>query len=432
MKRLLGWLPEEPMKWIIYILILLSIAGVLKGSWIAFPLSKGWSALKFSLFGYQRANPYKGVASFGVLAALALLAGAEGYRRKRWMLTYCSGAALLLVAFAGLLDLAFGQPALLKDSLNEATWQQAAIVFAQGYLPSNPVTEPSVLTSLMFNSIGWRIYSGWYMMGMGWYVAVAMALALMICGGRGLTPRPARRAFGATFALLAGLAIVFLLRPLIGERDINAAVRSEALSHPAEAKTWYEKAMRDDGWNALDLGVYQRIGAVDRALGRLDTPEYHIYWSEQMVLEQKLPEAIAQYEAIAAGDGTLGAVARDRASELWVMYGLNLFTAGAYGAAVAALEHALDYQPTMWIAAFYLTRAYFAVGDYGKVAALAARCAEFTNDPQFLSNIYSNSGDAEYRLGDFGDGHVDYSESYYYDYVPNWRSLTSLAGSVGN
>src|SRR5208337_3944832 len=107
---------------------------------------------------------------------------------------------------------------------------------------------------------------------------------------------------------------------------------------------------------------------------------------------------------------------------LWVTYGLNLFEAGAYGSAAVAWQHALNNQPTMWIAAFYLTRVYLATGRDEEAAALAQRVLDMTSDPQFIANVYSNLGDA----------HKNYGMSYFYNYVPNWRALTSLAGSVGN
>lgn len=435
MKRLIAWLracvPEDPKKWIMYAMILGTIPAVVAASWIGFPLSKGWSGLSFSLVEYVRAQHKLSIASYGVLEALALLAGAEGYRRGLWKLTYWAGAALLLIILAGTLHLTFGEPAFIRDLLTQVAWQQAAEQFAQSYLPPAPASEPSVTYSLSFDNVGQRIQAGWYFMGLGWYLGVATALALMICGSLGLDQKSVRRARRMTCLLMLGVAAIFLFYPILGEYDLAMAARAEAQWHPDEAAKWYAKAMRDDRWNALDLAVHERVGALDRALGRTDTPEYRLYRAELLITEQKFPEGIAQYERIAAG-GPLSGLARDRANELWVTYGLNLFAAGAYGSAVGAWQHALANHPTMWVAAFYLTRAYFAVGRYDDAMAVARRSIALTSDPEFLANLYSNYGDAQTRLGDLAGAHDSYGNSYYYNYVPNWRALTSLAGSVGD
>ena len=427
-----SWRPEEPKVWIVYGLILAAIPGVVAASWIGFPLSKGWSGLSFSLVAYVRATHRVHLVSFGLLEALALLVGAEAYRRKRWQLTYWAGAALLLTIMAGTLHLIFGEPAFIKDLLTQVTWQQAAVQFAQSYLPPAPVSEPAVSYSLFFDNVGERLGAGWYFMGLGWYVGLALALALMICGSAGLAQRAVRRARRTTALLVLAVLTVFLFRPLLGEHDLVRAARAETQWHPDEAEKFDVRAMREDRWNALDLGLHERIGALDQARGRTDTPEYHLYRAELMVTDQKLPEAIAQYEGIAAAAGPLSALARDRANQLWVTYGLNLFDAGAYGSAVVTWQHALDNQPGMWIVAFYLTRAYFAVGRYDDAMALAQRSIEQTSDPQFLANLYSNCGDAQLRNGEFGNAHASYAKSYFYNYVPNWRAITSLTGSVDN
>jgi tetratricopeptide (TPR) repeat protein len=274
--------------------------------------------------------------------------------------------------------------------------------------------------------------AGWYFMGLGWYLALIAAFALMVCGGTGMERSAIRRARRVTYLLVLGVLAFFLYRPVLGEHDLAIGARAEAQWHPQEAERWYRKAMQDDGWNALDLGVHQRMGALDQALGRSNTPDYQLYRAEFMVDEQKYPEAIEQYELLARAGGPLGKLAQDRADELAVTHGAALFDAGAYGAAVIAWQHALVNHPSLWIAAFYLSRAYFAMGRYDDAVAVAQRSIDASSDPQFLANLYCNLGDAQVRIGNQGDAHNAYGKSYYYNYVPNWRAITSLTGSVTN
>jgi hypothetical protein len=82
----------------------------------------------------------------------------------------------------------------------------------------------------------------------------------------------------------------------------------------------------------------------------------------------------------------------------------------------------------MWLAAFYLSRGYFAVGRYQEAASLGDACVGRVSDPVFRANLYSNSGDAHTRQGDLAQGHLKYFFSYYFDYVYNKRGLSSLVG----
>jgi tetratricopeptide (TPR) repeat protein len=416
-------------KYVSYILILFLMVLIIAGHWINFPLSIGWGALSLKPLHYTPGGPHRTIASYGLLVALALVPAAEAYRRDKWKLMYYMGALLLAVAISAWLQIALATPRLLYYGLSEASWQQAAVNFTRQYLPLNPQIEPTVLSPISFVMISGRLFSAWYLLGPGWYLAVIVALAVMIAGARGLDARTNLQAAITTCVLLALLVTAFSWRPLMGEHALAIAAREEGQEHLERAEQFYRRAIQLDGWNALDLEIYQRIGALDIALGRTGSAESRIYQAEFDLEQGKMPEAIAEYEAILATPGPLNAVVQDRVVQLWADYGLSLYETGAYGSAVDAWKHALVYYPDNWLCVFYLTRGYFAVGRYQEAINVASNCLERVADPEFIGNLYSNLGDAQTRLRNFGAGHRSYILGYdKVDYILNWRAIVSLIG----
>jgi hypothetical protein len=84
-------------------------------------------------------------------------------------------------------------------------------------------------------------------------------------------------------------------------------------------------------------------------------------------------------------------------------------------------------EPSDWLAAFCLTRGYFAVGRNQEAADLAEKFSK-ASDPVFLADLRCNIGDARTRDGAFAAAHAEYWSSYHRDYVYNRRALESLVG----
>jgi hypothetical protein len=391
--------------------------------WVNVPLSRGMMGHSFLLF--SSATPVR--LSYGLAASAILLAGAYALWRLRPRELGCAASAMLLLTFAAFLRVATGDPAMLERLAAETDWARLALHFAHHYLRPNYGVEPSVWWLLSFDTVGDRLISGWYFMGLGWYVALVAGLAFGFSALRQLGsvwrwPLAAMTPLGLTL-----VAVVFLLRPLQAQRMLVAARTSEAKGHGDEAIRQYRAAMRLDGWNALNLNVYERIGSIDEASGR-NTPEYKIYYAESLITQQQYSEAISQYDAIASSHGPLAGLARARAAEIWTDYGLYLYELGAFGAAVRAWQNAMEREPQMWLAGFYLSEGYAAVGRYDEAVDLEHKLISQLGDPILLANLYNNLGDSQTRLGKFADAHAAYRRSYYLDFVFNCRALASLTG----
>ena len=410
------------------LLILCCIPAILFFGWVSFPLSHVLPGMSLRIAAHSHATAGPAWISYGAVGSLMLLVAVNAHRRDKAKELYYAGAILLLLAVAAICQVAFGDPRLLKSLADEADWNMAAAVFSTRYLPRNLGVEPTRWRYLFFDSIGDRLVSAWYFMGLGWYVGVGTSLALSCVGALRMSKRSRRRAIGITVLAVLTITALFVRRPVLGERELAAAEYAEASGRPDEAIRRYRSAITLDEWNALDLSLYERIGRIDASFRETSAPEYRVYYAEYLVQQSRVPEAITQYEELAAAGGPLGSVAAWRTVELWTNYGLRLYQGGAFGSAVEAWQRALVREPSMWLAAFYLTRGYFAVGRYQDAIRLAERSAQNVADPIFLANLYSNLGDAYTRRDEFAPAHLAYEQSYTYDYVANLRGLSSLVG----
>jgi tetratricopeptide (TPR) repeat protein len=395
-------------------------------SWVSFPLSHALSGVSLPILGPQAAG--LGWVSYGAAAALSLIVAAKGLRCERPRQLYYAGACLLLLTAAALLQLAFGYPRLLKRLADEADWNIASALFASRYLPRNLGTEPTQWRFLSFDSIGDRLISAWYFMGLGWYLAVGASLALSCAGALKMAARARRRSIAFTGLAIALMAAAFVYGPLTAEHELMLAQSAQARGHLDEAIRRYGNAIALDRWNALDLSVLTRMGQIDVALHNTSAPEYRVYYAEYLVQQNRLPEAIAEYEDLAVESGSLRSVGEWRAVELWTSYGLDLYANGGFGAAVGAWQRALAREPSMWLAAYYLTQGYFAVGRYQDAISLARKTTRNVADPIFLSSLYANLGDAYTEREEFALAHQAYGDSYAADYITNLRGLSSLVG----
>lgn len=408
------------------LLILACVPALLMLSWVSFPLSHALTAASLPLLGSGAGG--LGWISYGAAGGLALLVAAYAFGRERPKQLFYAGACLLLLTVAALLQLAFSEPQLLKRLADEADWNMAAALFASSYLPRNLGAEPTQWRYLWFDSIGDRLISAWYFMGLGWYTAAGVSMTLSCAAALQMSASARRRAIVLTLFAIVITVVAFVHGPLQGESELQLAQRAEANGHLDVAIRRYRRAIAVDGWNGLDVNVQKRIGEIDAALHDNSTPQYRLYYAEYLVEQDRLPEAIAAYEDLAVTGGALRSVGEWRAAELWTSYGLSLYASGAFGSAVKAWQRALAREPSMWLAAYYLTRGYYAVGRYQEAISVASKTAHNVADPIFLSNLYANLGDAYTRRDEFALAHLAYGDSYASDYIGNLRGLSSLVG----
>ncbi len=402
---------------------------VVRFSWINFALSDDLHGGAFSLFGYSPIHPRFTFASFGMIAAVILILAAVSCALRRPLWQCLMAGALLLLVVCAYLRVAVGDARLAIEAARQSDW---FLWIVAGQSPGvHP--EPELWQKLAFDTVGDRLYAGWYYLGVGWYLSLLAAIAMFVAAARSIEARYVRRIAAVTIASAVALAFLSLARPFEAQRAFEFAARAQAEARNEDAISSYTDAMHLEAWYALNPRIHERIGAAYTTLQRLNEPDAVVYRSEQTIDRYRedaaigeLPRVIADYDLLSERNDSIGMVARWRAEDVGVIYGLHLFQGGAFGPAVRAWEEVLDKNPDNWLAGYYLTIGYPQVGRYREMAEVSQRFIDHCADPVALGAFYLALGDAQTWNGTLGTGHEAYYKSYYYDYAFNRRGLSSL------
>ena len=416
-----------------YMAALLCIAIVLSCHWVALTLSNGLTGLNSSIFGYVPSHPQNSLVSWGVLASLLFAVSAWTYSRKHWRTLALVGAALLLMCLAGLLQLAYGEPILMKRLADEEAQVVAIQRFQNSFLPvllreeesnsSGPAITANIQTA-------WdRAVVARYFMGSGWYLALVVGLLAFFYARARLSARDRSRATWGAMMMAVALVIGFSWHAVVAHVLVAMGQVAEVRGDTRVAIQRYRLAMRLDGWFASHTALYQRIGAIDANFGRVNTLDYGIFLAERRYAQGNFVESIGVLEKLTPRAGTLAAVLRVRESQIWTEYGYALYKAHAIAAAIPAWQTALARDPTRWYAGFCLSRAYFEAGRYDEAITLTQRVIKAIRDPVTIAQLDCNLGDSLTRTNELQQAHIAYRQSYLLDYVYNWRGLTGVVGA---
>jgi len=407
---------------------------VLISHWVALTITNRLAGLHAPLFGYKSDHPGSALLSWGVAAALLIAASAFTCRFKLWRSLSIAGAALLLLTLGGLLQVAVGEPELLKEiGDEEAQWAASVNAFQKKYLPVNQGVEPDnasgapLSTSIV--TVWDRLIVARYFMGRGWYLTVVIGLLAFFYGRARLSRRGRARLTIWTVVMVFSSTAIALARPLAAQMAVARGQIAEAEGKPGLAINRYREAMRLDEWFAIHAALYVRIGAIDSSFGRTNTLEYGFYHSQLLFNQKNYLPAIQELEKFLPNAGSQTRLVHDLLADRWTAYGTALYAGGAVAAAIPAWQKALLHDPASWFAGFCLSRAYFEVGRYRDSIELILPMTKLVRDPEFRSALDTNLGDNYVRIGDLAQAKLAYRHSYLIDYVLNWRGLSDMIGA---
>ena len=421
-----------------YFFGLASAVLVVISHWVALTISNRLSGLHAPLLGYVSGKSGNPLLSWGVASALLILLAALAYSRKHWRALSIVGAGLLLLCFMGVLQVAFGEPDLLRELGDEEQQFNELQMFQNRFLPPNFGQEPSnAHGEVLSNAIvtAWdRVVAARFFMGRGWYLTLVIGIAAFFYAKKRIADRRERAlVVRVLLAAAACLAVVFLIRPIAAQITVARAQEAEATGAIDVAIASYRQAMRLDRWFAIHPELYQRIGAIDFSFGRTNTVEYHIFFAELWASQKNYLSAIVALQEAAKNaehvSPDLADFVRKREADFWTRFGGSLYETGGIGAAVPAWEKALAKDDTQWVAGFCLSRAYFETGRYSQSVALIQRLIKGLRDPEIRADLDSTLGDDYTRLNEFSLAKLAYRHSYLIDTVLNWRALTDLIGA---
>jgi tetratricopeptide (TPR) repeat protein len=437
-----AWLAEKILffflyNWAYFAGLLIS-ALVLVSHWVALTVTDRLSGLHAPLLGYVTGKPGSPIVSWGVAVTVLVLASAVTYSFKYWRCLTVLGAGILMLSFAGLLQVAFGEADLLKELGDEEQQFNAIQKFENVYLPTNYGHEPSDSQGPQLSEnivTAWdRVVVARYFMGRGWYLTLAAGVAAFFYGKKRI-PDKRHRSLMTKVTLLAAvtLALGFSVRPVIAQMTVARGQDAEAKGELDLAIARYRRAMRLDKWFANHIDLYQRIGAIDYNFGRTDTVEYGIFYGELLASQGNFSGAIHEYQNVVPKaeqvSRTLGELVATREADLWTAFGQQLYASGGVGEAGAAWENAWAKDQGQWLASFALCRAYFETGHYQKIVDFIPPLLKRVRDPETQANFLADLGDAYMRLDEVPLAKLAYRRSYLLDYVLNWRALSDVIGA---
>ena len=429
------------MRWIGAVIALSCIPAVLLAPWVDLPFPHRLNGAAFSLFSPLAGQSKSALIwiSFGSVSAVLLAFAAVASIIWRPIYLCACGALLIVIAYLALLHLALGDAPLLLELAHAADWERAAVDFTKHYISPGITTEPGMWPELSFETVQDRLASGWYFLGLGWYIATVCGIWIFWVGIRSSNKDSAKIVTSVAVAFLAVITCLVTIEPLAAQWSFVKAVNVAGEGRSAQAIVLYNQAIRLDGWYARNIRMYERIGALDAQLGRKATPDFNVYYAETLlsqtenILAETQPPlegfraAIGVYDNLAE-HGPICELARKRAAELMTEYGVQLFANGAFGSAVYSWRQALIRDPNMWLAKFYLSRGYLDVGNYERAAHEAGELIASISDPVLQSVLFIDLGDAYMELGDLKSAHIAYYKSYALNYDVNQRGLASLIG----
>lgn len=398
----------------------------LLSKWLCFPLSKQLRGFQFPLLAYSPGAQVFTWSSFGLAAALLIALGTFAFVFGKNRLLCWIGAGLVWLSGAAILKVAFLDAPLLAELASELDQQQGATTFAQAALPVNAGAAPSVWPHVPLDTIGDRLMAGWYFARFGCWLSLLAGIVALAIGAE------ERRRFTMTGLTLCGMAILLgtaAAGPVLAGTLAERARIAEAHGDADRAIACYRRALELDGWTARQLGIYERIGAIDASFARTETVEFGIYHAELPSTQIDLTKSIAELTAlIPRAREPLAGVLRRRAAALGTQHARILHAAAAYGAAIGECQAALRLDPLALLPACYLSREYYLIGAYPEAIALTEKVVARIDDPILHANLYSNIGDAQTRLGAFEEARLAYRRSYAHDYLLNLRALSALNG----
>jgi tetratricopeptide (TPR) repeat protein len=396
--------------------------------WVEYPFSRNLRGLQLPLFRDIALMPHLTLLSFGMLAALVLLAGLLFLRRSAGLLA--GAAAILLTIFALVpAHIAFERPALLQRLAEESQVMPLINAFAKDYLPQN-YGAPEVIPKRLILYSGWgRFVAAWSFLRLGWYFFGLGSLLVAFYVLRRLTGQRAFPALAIFGLPVAALAIV-LAPAMVGQHLFTKGALAKAEGRNLDAIEDFRRSMRWDSWHARDIDLYGMIGELQRASGIAeDSPERHINRALELEQASNYQQAVFELEGAAKAGGELGDTARRAAARAQFSLGLALYRAGGVGAAVTHWQEGLALDPMQVYSLPYLARGYFTLGSYNSSVQMVDEVVKIVKDHNSLvADAYSVGADAYAKLGQDGKAREYYNLSLTVDPVQNYWALTGLVG----
>jgi tetratricopeptide (TPR) repeat protein len=209
----------------------------------------------------------------------------------------------------------------------------------------------------------------------------------------------------------------------MGDRDLAAGRYATAIQH-------YKAAQRFDVQLRRSERVHLRLGEADYQLGRLSQPHGRLYLGHREAQRGDFEAAIAAY-ALAAqvSSAPLQEMIHKRMAWTYVRMGMAAYRKRSVGQATALWERALAIDAAQLQVAYFLTKAYFDLGQYERSIAIGHFWLARSQNRLLNANAQANIGDSYWKRHDFAQARRAYKAAMQLDAHRNFRIFKSLAGT---
>jgi tetratricopeptide (TPR) repeat protein len=372
-------------------------------------------------------------AVLGVLVLLLCALGRFGPGRARsalepYRVTAASAAlALTLVAWA-VFDLAYADAALWTLVDDNVQYGQM-VNFSRAHLTANLGFDPTYTVELSTEGAVGRLEAAYYFMGAGWWLALLLGVVLGVADLA--SKRWAALRWMAAFAACFGLFTFIVLSPALGALRYEArGDRQLAFGRYAEAVGQYGTAQ---GLAAQAQGseqIWLRMGEAYVQLGMAAHPASVLYLADRDDRLGQTEAALSRLRLLTSGaPEEIQGVVRKRMANALVTAGLEAYGAGHASVAAGQWQEAMAVDPAQTQTPFFLSRAYFDLGQYDASIAMSRRVLARARNKILRADAQANIGDSYTRMGEYVLARQAYEASRNLDPVANFRILRSLGGT---
>lgn len=411
----------------------LALAGSLS-VWLRSPLSEPLSGLQVPFFAAGGALMGPPIAVL-VLTGLCLLLAVSLLRWRGTAFTAWALTWLLLFSFPG--QLLFLDSTWILEYMRDSVLRSDIQRFTNIYFLKNKGVEPSLVYITDFEHLGDRAALVWQLLGWGWLLAgIGLVLLGISLGLRRMLPLG--RAGILLFAL-AGPALLLLAMgfpALIAEARHDEGDRRLAAGAYQEALNAYIQALAHDpmlGHSALFLtkvskAYYQAYGDAE-PLGQYFLLSEEVSQKAHDNTEMRLAGLRhLQFEPSPFRDSMVRLIAK-KTAETYIILGINAFNEGTLVKAGEYFLAALDKDPGLVNARFFLAKTLLDTRSLDTGLKLAESLSDQVYHPSIKADFYSLLGDFHLRMGDLNKAREAYLASYELDNKDNYRAMKEISGT---
>lgn len=393
--------------------------------WVESNLEGGMTGYRITLLPkYEIKLLSFGLISF-YIALFALL-----FTIKRPNLRMLLGISTLFIGIIFIFNISFINYKIL-DSLIEHNNQYAAMVkFSTKYIHGNVGVEPTFTGIVTYNTLTERLLTSLNFLGWGWMTFMIGGFLLIISSFKELNIWSFLVKYFIFVALIFLLCLFLLMYNVFlsmyhkekGDNYNKKGAYNEALIEYEIAQKYYPQIHFIDSF-------LMNYGRTLYKLNRKDDVETHFYLGNIYSIEKNFESAIIEYQIILdKGSALFQKEVKQKLSQLYILVGLSKYKKKLISGAVSLWEKSLQINPLQVQARYYLSKAYFDLGQYNNSVLESQDIITMTKNHVIQANVHASLGDCYIKLGQYNNARNHYMLSSNLDKFKNYRIIKRLGG----